>query len=216
MKYEDEKLFFEHDLAGPMTNLHGAAYLIKRAMGAPDEGTAEALGILEANLRTLERMLGWYWRIREAGRSVEPVKPWPVRALPAAVEDLVRGARLSIAPPSGDPGEGRATVPQEAFVLGLVGAALTLSAAAGAAPEWTFEEAGGVLLSRLTVPGDQEALDPGRLFRKPYWPSKSPHESWVDPGLPFLKAVMDRSGGRMDLAWSEGAWSLECALPLLP
>jgi hypothetical protein len=48
MRDEDERLFFEHDVATPFTNLRGAHYLLKLYLKDPSPEVDEALGILAA------------------------------------------------------------------------------------------------------------------------------------------------------------------------
>lgn len=216
MRPEDEKLFFGHDLATPLTNLVGAHYLLRMSLPKDDAAGQEALQILEANTRTLERMLGWYWRLRELEASKEPVAPWPAGELVPRLRNWIEVDGLPIPPPKGDGGTGRFALPAEELDAGLLGAALTLQAAAKAPVAWEFEPREGALVSRWAIDGDEEALDPGRLFRKVYWPGPSKVKPWLDPCLPYLREVLEPRGGSLELTWAGGKWALEAALPLLP
>jgi hypothetical protein len=216
MKPEDEKLFFGHDLATPLTNLVGAHYLLRLSVPRGDAAGQEALQILEANARTLERMLGWYWRLRELEAAQEPVEPWPAADLLPSLQKRIGEEALPLGPPAGTGCTGRLALPAEELEAGLLGAALTLHAAAKMPVAWSFEEREGVLVSRWAVEGDEEALDPGRLFRKLYWPSGVKVRPWLDPCLPYLRAVLEPRGGSLELSWAEGCWILEAVLPLVP
>ena len=216
MKPEDEKLFFGHDLATPLTNLVGAHYLLRLSLSKDDAAGQEALQILEANARTLERMLGWYWRLRELEAAQDPVEPWAAADLLPRLQKRVEEEALPFAPPGGGACGGRLALPAEELEAGLLGAALTLQAAAKTPAAWSFEEREGVLVSRWVVEGDEEALDPGRLFRKLYWPSGVKVRPWLDPCLPYLRAVLEPRGGSLELSWAGGRWTLEAVLPLVP
>ena len=216
MKPEDERLFFEHDIATPLTNAHGAAYLLKMGISEEDDDAMEALDILQSNLHTLERMVGWYWRIRDLAGTLGEVEPWPAESLPSVIAARIELEKTSLSGPTGAKPSGRLSVPQEPLMVGLVGAAVTLSAASGESPQWWMEEEAGVLVSSYKVKGGEDLLDPARLFRKVYWPSRKALAAWIDPGLPYLATVVDPFGGSLDLAWGEGEWNLECRIPTVP
>jgi hypothetical protein len=215
VKPEDERLFFEHDIATPLTNALGAAYLLRAGADPADEGSREALEILGANLRTLERMVGWYWRVRQV-TGLEPVPPYEAGSVGAAVAERIREEALPLAPPDGGWGAGRATVPEAPLVTGLLGAGLTLAAASGRSVAWRVEAGEGVVWSLWSVPGEQGALDAGRLFRKVYWPGGAVVKAWTDPGLPYLEAVLEPAGGSLELVWADGRWELRAAIPVVP
>lgn len=216
MKPEDEKLFFGHDLATPLTNLVGAHYLLRLSVPKGDAAGQEALQILEANAWTLERMLGWYWRLRELEAAQEPVDPWAAADLLPRLQKRIEEEALPLAVPEAAGGTGRFALPADELEAGLLGAALTLQAAAKATVAWSFEDREGELVSRWAVDGDEEALDPGRLFLKLYWPSGIKVRPWLDPCLPYLRAVLEPRGGSLELSWAEGRWILEAVLPLVP
>ncbi|MEW5765247.1 MAG: hypothetical protein ACOYXN_08415 [Acidobacteriota bacterium] len=216
MRPEDERLIFEHDLATPLTNLRGAQYLLKLYVKDPAEPVAEALQILESNTRTLERMLGWYWRLRELPESPEEGEPWGLSGLPADLSRRIAQESLPILPPGGATGDARLVVPRSALETGLLGAAITLASAAGRPPEWFFEPGEGLCHAVYTLDGDEELLDAGRILRKVYWPSARPVKAWLDCGLPYLSAVLKPFGGGLELIHREGLWRLEAAIPLSP
>ena len=143
MNPSDEKLFFGHDLATPLSNLLGAHYLLKASLDPGDHAAMEALEILEANARTLERMLGWYWRLRELEGSLEPVTPWPAADLPALLAERIAEAGLPLRAPERGPFEGRLRIPADPLCTGLIGAALTLEAASGQPVAWRLEGTSG-------------------------------------------------------------------------
>ena len=217
MRPEDERLFFEHDLATPLTNLQGAHYLLKMVVGS-DPRSADAMEVLSHSIRTLERMLGWYWRTRELldGREAGPVEPWPASALGKGIRERLEEERLPVDPPDEHLGKALLTVPQESLAAGLIGAAITLLAASKAVPQWELEEAPGLIVSCYSLEGDADLLDEERLFRKVYWPSARPMEAWLDPGLPYLEALLKPFGGSLELCWRSGLWRLECFVPVRP
>ncbi len=217
MKPEDERLFFEHDLATPLTNLQGAHYLLKMVVGN-DPRSADAMEVLSHSVRTLERMLGWYWRTRELldGREAGPVEPWPASTLGRGIRERLDEERLPVDPPDEHVGKALLNVPQESLAVGLIGAAITLLAASKAVPRWELEEVPGLVVSRYSLEGDADLLDEERLFRKVYWPSARPMEAWLDPGLPYLEALLKPFGGGLELSWRSGLWRLECFVPVRP
>jgi hypothetical protein len=216
MRPEDERLIFEHDLATPLTNLRGAQYLLKLYLKDPAEPVAEALQILESNTRTLERMLGWYWRLRELPESAEESEPWRLSGFVADLARRVSEESLPVPPPGGEVGDARLVVPRSALETGLLGAALTLAAAAGRPPDWGFEAGQGLCHAVYRLEGDGELLDAGRILRKVYWPSAQPVKAWLDCGLPYLAGVLAPYGGGLELIHREGVWRLEAAIPLVP
>jgi hypothetical protein len=216
MKPEDERLFFEHDIATPLTNSHGAAYLLKMGISKEDKNAAEALEILQSNLHTLERMVGWYWRIRELAGTLGEVEPWSAANLAHILSLRIDIEKAGVSPPAEAKLAGRLKIPQEHLAVGLIGAAVTLSSAAEESPIWALEEESGVLVSSYRVVGEEDRLDPARLFRKVYWPSRRALAAWIDPGLPYLATIAKPFGGTLDLAWSEGEWRLECRIPTVP
>lgn len=216
MNPEHEKLFFEHDIATPLTNLHGAHYLLKLYLKDPGGEVEESLRILEANTRNVERMLGWYWRIHEMEGTLQPVTPWAAGELPARLATRVRDEALPVTPPSASDLSCRIAIPREPLEVGLLGAALTLRSAGGKAPVWSFEGGDAFCTARYDVEGDDEALDAERLFRKVFWPSDLPVPAWVDAGFPYLKCVLEAFGGSLELTWSDSLWSLRAAIPTAP
>ncbi|MGC8762576.1 MAG: hypothetical protein ACP5VN_02915 [Acidobacteriota bacterium] len=215
MKPEAERLLFEHDLATPLTNLRGAHYLLKMYLKSPSPEVEEALAILESNIRTVERMAGWYWRIRELQGALQETEPWPLADAAASLRRTAEAERTGIAPPEGEP-RGLTVVPRLPLETGLLGAALTLAAAAGRPPRWTFEEAEGEATAVYSLQGDSDLLDAGRLLRKVYWPGGPPLKAWLDPGLPYLAAVLEPFGGGLELVHGQGLWRLLARIPLAP
>jgi len=216
MRPEDERTFFGHDLATPITNLAGAHFLLKAALKGDDPTAREALEILEANTRTLERMLGWYWRLRELEGSLVAVPPWPAAILIPRLKEVVADEAVPVQAPEPIPCPGRLQIPPQPLEAGLIGAAITLARASGGDVSWSFEGTEGVLLSHFEVAGDQDLLDPERLFRKVYWPSRHKLAAWLDPCLPYLRTVLEPFGGHLELVWEDGRWTLSAGLPLLP
>ncbi len=216
MKPEDEQLFFGHDLATPFTNLRGSHFLLKMALKTPGPDAQEALDILDANTHLLERMLGWYWRIREIEGQLQPVEPYPSHELVKRVGERIADEALPLRPPAPTSLEGKIRVPLDPLVTGLLGAAITLLSASEKEAAWTFEAGDGVLWSRYALGGDEYTLDPGRLFRKVYWPSRTKINAWADPCLPYLRAVLEPFGGALELTFEEGRWELAASIPLIP
>ena len=216
MRPEDERAFFGHDLATPITNLAGAHFLLKAALKGDHPAAQEALEILEANTRTLERMLGWYWRLRELEGSLVAVPPWSADILFPRLRELVAAEAMPLQAPDPIPCPGRLQIPPVPLETGLIGAAVSLARASGGEVSWSFEGTEGVLLSHMEVAGDQDLLDPERLFRKVYWPSRHKFAAWLDPCLPYLRAVLEPFGGQLELVWEHGRWALTAELPLLP
>lgn len=216
MKPEDERTFFGHDLATPITNLAGAHFLLKGALKGDHPAAQEALEILEANTRTLERMLGWYWRLRELEGSLVAVPPWSAEILVQRIRALVEEEAIPLHAPDPIPCHGRLQIPAVPLEAGLIGACLTLARASGGEVSWTFESTEGVLFSHFEVTGDKDMLDPERLFRKVYWPSRHKIAAWLDPCLPYLRTVIEPFGGHLELVWEGDRWILTAELPLLP
>lgn len=213
---EGERLFFEHDLATPFTNLRGAHFLLKLSLPSPSADIQESLDILDGNTHILEKMLGWYWRTRELGHTLEAVEPWPAARLCEGLSDRLAEADPKLAPPSGDPGRGLLTVPQEPLEVGLIGALVTLRNASETQVDWTLEGTEGLCIARYGLSGGDELLDVERIFRKYYWPGHRRLSSWLDAGLPYLTAVLRPYGGGLELSYKEGRWCLECSIPTLP
>lgn len=220
MRGFDERLFFEHDLATPFSNLQGAHYLLKAALDAPPAEAEEALGILAKNIRILERMLHHYWELRRLEASCPAEAPWSASLLATDLGLLVRehGLALPALATAGDLGRLRLAAPRQPLAAGLLGAALTLRAASGEAVRWELRADAGVLGATLTVPGHDGTLDPERLFRKLCWPPADGlfTDTPVDQGLPLLEAVLSRHGGGLELAFAKGEWRLEVWLPGAP
>jgi len=215
----DERLFFDHDLATPFSNLQGAAYLLRMALGDPSPEAEEALEILENNTHALCKMLHWYWELRGLEGPAPPEPPWPVERLPQELAHCARAHRLPLPIPEVGGGLAglRSDAPSSTLVLAFTGAALTLRAASGAQPEWLVEGVDGVLRLAVTVPGEPDTLDVERLFRKLYWaPPEGAGGPMVDPGIPFLAALLKRHGGGCELVWGAGRWTLEAWLPGAP
>jgi hypothetical protein len=213
MNPDNEKLFFEHDIATPLTNLHGAHYLLKLYLKEREPEVEESLRILEANIRNIERMMGWYWRIRDLDAALQPVTPWEAGDLPRRLAMRVGDEALPVSPPEESVLHGRIAIPQDVLDVGLLGAALTLRSAAGSAPRWTFDSADAFCCARYELEGDEDFLDPVRLFRKVFWPSGVPVAAWVDAGLPYLQCVLEGFGGTLELTWKANTWSLEATIP---
>jgi hypothetical protein len=212
-----ERLFFEHDVATPLSNLKGAEYLLRRGLPDPDPRIRESLEILSGNIHHIERMLSWYWKTHSLRGNLEPVAPWRASDLPGLLEGRLREEGMPLNPPRAAVKlRGWAQVPREPLVVGFIGAAATLASASGQEPSWTLSEVRGVLISACSVPGDASALDPGRLFRKYYWPSNGPVRAHLDAGFPYLEAVLEPFGGNLELAWADGLWTLLATLPLAP
>lgn len=215
MKPEAERLLFEHDLATPLTNLRGAHYLLKMYVKSPSKEVEEALKILASNIRTVERMTGWYWRIRELEGMLEEVEPWPLAEAAASLRRTAEAEAVGLFPPEGQP-QGHTMVPRLPLETGLLGAALTLAAAAGRPPKWTFEATQGEALAVYALQGDSDSLDPGRLLRKVYWPGGRPLTAWLDPGLPYLATVLEPFGGGLEWVNGQGLLRLLARIPLAP
>lgn len=210
-----ERLFFEHDVVTPLSNLRGADYLLRSGPGNPDPRAAEALDILSGNIRHLERMLGWYWRTHTLSGVLDAVEPWAASRLPAELASRIREEGISLpAPAAKGKLPGWAVVPPEPLTVGLLGAAVTLTSASGQHPEWTLGVVRGVLAASFRVSGDRLSLDPSRLFRKYYWPAPTPIEANLDAGFPYLEAVLEPFGGHLEMAWEDGVWTLLATLPL--
>lgn len=210
-----DRLFFEHDVATPLSNLRGANYLLKSSLKEPDPRTAEALDILSGNIHHLERMLAWYWKTQALHGSLDAVEPWAVSRLPGVLASRIReeGVPLS-APEAKGRLSGWAVVPPEPLTVGLLGAGVTLAAASGQPPSWTLGVIRGVLTAAYSVSGDRLSLDPSRLFRKFYWPGPGPLRTILDAGFPYLQAVLGPFGGALEMVWEDGAWTLLATLPL--
>lgn len=216
MRPEDERAFFGHDLATPITNLAGAHFLLKADIKGDHPAALEALDIMEANIRTLDRMLGWYWRLRELEGSLAAVPPWSAEILVPRIRALLEEEAIPLHAPDPIPCHGRLQIPAPPLDEGLIGAALTLARASGREVSWTFESTEGVLFSRFEVAGERDRLDPERLFRKVYWPSRHKIAGWLDPCLPYLRTVIEPFGGHLELVWEKDRWTLTAELPLLP
>ena len=216
MKHDEERLLFEHDLATPITNLQGASYLLRMNASPEDDAAREALDILDANVRTLERMTGWYWRVRELESGLSPSAPWDPSELPALIAERLASERVPLPPPSGVPAPRSVTLPQEPLLTGLIGAGLTLMAASGGPPSWVFRDDDACVTCLFSLKGDPDTLDPERLFRKFYLPSRSRLAAWLDPGLPYLRTLLRASGGALEMRWSEGSWELAASIPAAP
>jgi len=215
----DERLFFEHDLATPFSNLQGAAYLLKLALGEPSPEIEEALEILENNTHSLHKMLHWYWALRELEGPADPAPPWPADRFFQDLTYCARAHRLPLPlPEAGDGLAGlRFSAPSPALVLAFTGAVLSLRAASGAEPVWRVEGAGGVLRLSASVPGEAGSLDVQRFSRKLFWaPPEGSSGPMVDPGLPLLSALLKRHGGDWELVFGKGRWTLEAWLPGTP
>ena len=111
MKPEDEQLFFGHDLATPFTNLRGSHFLLKMALKTPGPDALEALDILDANSHYLERMLGWYWRIREIEGQLQPAAPYPSQEVLTRISQRIADEALALRPPVPAAMEGRMLSP---------------------------------------------------------------------------------------------------------
>lgn len=213
MNPDHEKLFFEHDIATPLTNLHGAHYLLKLYLKERGPEVEESLRILEANIRNVERMLGWYWRTHELEGTLQPVTPWEAEELVHRLATRIGDEALPVDPPEDTALRGRITIPKDPLEVGLLGAALTLRAASGSVPRWGFDSSDAFCRARYELDGDEDFLDPSRLFRKVFWPSNEPVAAWIDAGFPYLQSVLEGFGGSLELTWKSGAWSLEATIP---
>ncbi len=214
---EREKLFFEHDIATPLTNLKGSLFLLNAAIPDPSPEVEEALGILDGNIASLERMILWYHRTQILKDGVEPSLPWPAGGLRKSIGTRIREEEIPVSPPKSPSSvEGSLAVPKETLVVALIGAALTLSAASDESVEWELSARNGFLVMDYRVPGDQSTLDPSRLFRKVHWPSPRRLHAPVDPGLPYLNILLEHFDGSLELVWNEEIWTLEASVPLIP
>jgi hypothetical protein len=212
-----ERIFFQHDVATPLSNLRGAQYLLKMGLPDPGETVVEALDVLSHGIHQMERMLYWYWETREMERGVDPSEPWPVSDLPGRLEATARESSVPLEPISvGETLPGWAEVPPDPFVAGLLGAAVTLTSASGCVPEWALAEVRGVLRVSLSVPGDRFALDPSRLIRKYFWPGSESSTHGFDSGLPYLDALLRPFAGELEMVWRKEGWTLLVTLPLSP
>ncbi len=211
MKGSDERLFFEHDLATPFNNLEGAKYLLERL--AQDQGgdAAEALEIIGRSSRTLQKMLYWYWEIRKVEESYEPSPPWSARRLHEAACKEIAGNSLPLQEPaSRGPIEAvTLSAPENDLVVALIGAGLSFQAASGMEAAWEICAVGGVIRVSFKVEGAASELDPASFFRKAYHPRKEEIRGRFDAGLPYLTAILSKSGGGRELAWSGNETRLE-------
>ncbi len=212
---DEERIFFEHDVATPLTNLAGAHYLLTLYIASPAPEVAEALDIIKKNTRTMERMLGWYWRTRRLKETLEAVSPWSLSGFVAGLARRIDEEKLPIAPPTGEAGKQKVSLPREELETGLLGACLSLFATAEKAPVWSFKSVAGACEISWTLDGDRECLDPARLMRKVFIPSNKPVAAWVDPGLPYLKTLLEGAGGNCGISWEGGVWRLTAVLPTL-
>jgi len=213
---ERDRLFFEHDVATPITNLKGALYLLVQGSAESEEEAEETLDILEGNIHALQRMLHWYYQVRKLEEGVDPDPPWAFSTL---CEDLVRTLeeeRVGLPGPGAEaPLAGRCTVPKGLLAAALIGASVTLSAASDRVPEWRLESVAGVVESTWAVEGHRSTLDPERLFRKYTWPARPRLTDRLDAGLPFLDALIRPFGGSLELEWRGSRWILAASIPSL-
>lgn len=212
----DERLLFEHDLATPFSNLRGCCYILETALESPTPEILEAIDILKNSAYTLEKTLKWYWALRMLETECAPVAPWRAERLATEIAHAIRefGLPLSLPDLSGDLSALRLTAPPQALRLGLLGAALTLSAAGQDAVNWGLSASTGVLRVEIRIEGGPALLDPSRLFRKLWWPPRpGATDSPSDPGLPYLAALLARHRGGCELVWREDAWRFEAWLP---
>ncbi len=214
----DERLFFEHDLATPLSNLQGAHYLLRASLPDPGPEVEEALEILRGNAKALEKMLYWYWETRRLDESWPAAPAWSAAALAGELGALVAAHGLPVAPPVAEGALDAVVlaVPRPELGVALLGAAVTLRWASGVVPRWTLSAQAGTLRAEYSVEVPEEALDPGRLLRKLWWPARPPVEAALDPGLPYLRVLLERGGGGCELVRRQGAWRLEAWLPGAP
>jgi hypothetical protein len=212
---ERERLFFDHDIATPLSNLRGADFLLCSGLKDPDERTSEALDILSGSIHHIERMLGWYAKTHDLRGRLDAVPPWSASSLPGALASRILEEGAPLAPPEVQGKiKGWADMPLEPLAIGLIGAGVTLASASGMTPGWILSAVRGVLKAAYHVPGDRLALDPSRLFSKYYWPSPKPHWTPLDAGFPYLEAALEPFGGGLEMVWEEGVWTLLATLPL--
>lgn len=210
---EVERFFFEVETA----ELLGQ---IRRAAGGPGvsalsaRSPARARGEISRAAHALARSLYWYRRVAALGAST-PAAPWPARELKRLLGAKIREASLRLAAPSGTPGPRRLSLPAEALVEGVLGAAVTLGSAAGSPPSLAFEAKEGLLFVKLSAKVAVGAVDPVRLLRSFHWPG-APRASGYDAGLPFLAALVRPEGGEFELIWRRGRWTLEATIPTVP
>lgn len=207
----DERLFFEHDLATPLSNLEGARYILQTLLPDPHEQGAEALDILQRSALTIEKMLYWYWETRKIEERYCPAPAWNAERLPATINEAISGQGLPLKRPvtRGGLAEITLTVPEEQLVAALVGAGLSLQAASRETVRWEVSAGTGLLYISFIVTGEDEALDPPTFFRKMYWPPKKEMRAPFDAGLPYLTALLGKTSGGRELAWRGGEWRLE-------
>jgi hypothetical protein len=210
----DERLFFEHDLATPLSNLEGARYILQSLLKGPDEEAAEALDILQRSALTIEKMLYWYWETRKIEERYHPAPAWSAKRLPAMVNEALSSHGLPLKSPAirGGLAEIALTVPEEQLVAALVGAGLSLQAASRETARWEVSAGTGLLYISFIVAGEDDALDPPTFFRKMYWPQNKEIRAPFDAGLPYLTALLGKTSGGRELAWQGGEWRLEAWL----
>lgn len=212
---DSEKLFFEHDLATPLSNLNGGRYLLGLYIKEPSPEIKEALRVIESSSRTLERMLGWYWRTRRLKEELQPVEPWSLEGLPGRLATRIEEEKLPLEPPDGSPGDFRINLPVNELETALLGVGLTLLSATKIVPEWTIEPGEEACLIKWRIVGEQDLIDRDRLLRKVFLPSFVEVAAWVDPGLPYMEILLDKVGGAFELDWKDNTWLLSARMPIL-
>lgn len=215
MMDDTERLFFEHDLATPLTNLNGGHYLLSLYIKEPSPEIKEALRVIESSSRTLERMLGWYWRTRRLKETLQLVEPWSLEGLTSRLEKRIEEEKLPLEPPVGSPGDLKTSLPVDEFETALLGVGLTLLSATKMVPEWTIEPGEEACFIKWRIVGEQDLIDRDRLLRKVFLPSFLEVAAWLDPGLPYMEVLLDKVGGAFELDWKDNTWFLSARLPIL-
>ena len=210
---EQEQRFFEQEVGPLFRRLRASRRLLLRFVSS-EPSARKALLEISKDARSLERSLLWFRRTREAAVGLGPVAPWPASRLPKLVRERIRSCRIDLKPPSGA-GQGHLTIPADQLLTGLFGAAFTLRAASGSSPSWRFETSPGLLFSKLSIPGDEDLLDPDALLRAFHWPGARGSKDDLDAGVPYLAAVLGLFGGGVELIWRGGLWRLEAAIPVI-
>jgi hypothetical protein len=210
---EAERFFFEVEVPELLGKIRRGTDKLGTP-GVSGRQLTRARGEISRAAHALGRSLNWYRRTSVLGAST-PAAPWLAGLLPKLLAARIREASLRIAQPSGRPGSRQLTVPGEALVEGLLGAASTLGAATGGTARMAFEPAEGLLFARIAARAKREALDPERLLRCYRWPGV-PEASGCDAGLPFLATLLRLAGGELELIWRSGRWTLEASIPTVP
>ncbi|MEJ2366801.1 MAG: hypothetical protein P8Z49_00250 [Acidobacteriota bacterium] len=213
MKDFDERLFFEHDLATPFSNLLGAHYLLEGELRDASPSVQESLAILGKNIRSLERMLYWYWRIRDLDGKEKTA--WNAASLAPELKERLADPALPVEEPEwiGNASDVVLDLPRDAVRSALLGAALSLANASGQSVSWSLSADAGRLTATYRLVGNEDLLDAGRLLQKTYWSGRDAAGSPdADAGLAYLGRLAGRSGGAVEISWQEGRWRVEAVI----